>query len=1052
MPRQFRLQVFLLALFGLSSIAPLTVSPLFAQDAAAVRLGAPAATEETPKKKPPKASEGDQGGDAKIPSGEKGEKKDEKPDDKEPSKPEGPAPVQRPEQPGRPADPSEFDIRPDDDGKISFSFKGQPWPSVLEWLADISNMSLQWEESPGGYLDLTTRGRYTVDEVRDLLNSVLLSKGFSLLRNGEVLIVANLKKLDPSLVPRVTSKELDQRGAHELVKVFFNLDWLMAENTVEEFKPLLSPFGKATALKATNRLDVLDTAGNLRRIRELLAEEQSGMGQQRLVQEFKLKHTRAQEVLDTLNVLLGLEQKKPDGPVDPRQAMAMQQQMMMQAQQGGAPPMTPAKKEASVFLAVNQRKNSILANAPPDKMGVIEQAIRSIDMPQASGDRLLDNVQRMQIYRLSGVSPEALVKVLKELGGLDPTTKLEIDPKKGALIVYAPLLDHVLIQSLVDKLDGTGRKFKVIQLRTLNAEYVAGSIITLMQGPEKSENNSRGRYYPFFYDDFSRQNKEETTDKFWVEADVERNRLLLRANEVELAQVQELLTELGEIPSGQRNLATMRIVPAAPGEETERFLKRLEEFWPSVAPNPLQLDETDDESTKTTPRRAPKRKAAKSPDARRAAPLDDRATDARGMGRRDSRYLLAQDRNQPAAPDAEADNPADDLTGGLATINELATGDELPDGDKLATGDELATDDETALDEEPATDDSPADDDSPAGDEDGRDGRRPTAEEAWRRGSHAPVKIMVGPQGLMISSTDTEALDRLEELLLAGVASPRHNYKTFTLKHTYAKDVALLLKDVYKDDIEKKQNSKTDTFNMLWNGMSSTPSKGRATLGKRRPLSFIADSVTNTILVQGADAAQLDEIESLIEFYDRSEAPSSESVRRTRRVAMRYAKAKEVAEVVKDVYRDLLSPNDRALQNNMPPQQQQQKQQSENFMTSMMSYLTDDPEKAGTIPRFKGMLSVGIDERANGIVVSAPAAVLSEVLAMVKQLDADAKPTRGVIRVRKLGRSDIARLLKEAVAPKKTDTPALTPAANPNAPPNVNGAGDPAQQRRQRGG
>ncbi|HEV3003865.1 MAG TPA: secretin N-terminal domain-containing protein, partial [Pirellulales bacterium] len=977
--------------------------------------------------------------DAQKPGAEKPEG-NEKPGEKEPGKPEGPPPVQRPAQPPRPADPKELEVRPNDDGKISFSFKGQPWPAVLEWLADISQMSLQWEEVPGGFLDLTTRGQYTVDEVRDLVNSVLLAKGFTLLRNGEVLIVANLKKLDASLVPRVTSRELDRRGAHELVKAFFDLDWLVAENAAEEFKPLLSPFGKITALKATNRLDALDTAGNLRRIRELLAEEQSGSGQQRLVQEFRLRHTRAPEVLETLNTLLGLETKKDDASVDPRQAMRMQQQMMMMAQQGGMPQMPAAKKETSVYLAVNQRKNSIMANAPPDKMGVIEQAIKAIDVPQADGERLLDNVQRMQIYRLSGVSPDALIKVLKELGGLDPTTKLEIDPKKGALIVYAPLVDHVLIQSLVSKLDGSGRKFKVIPLRTLNAEYVAGSIIALLQGPEKTENNSRGRYYPFFFDDFSRQNKEETPDKFWVEADVERNRLLLRANDVELTQVEALLTELGEIPLGERNPNTMRVVPAARGEETDRFLKRLQRLWPTVSPNPLQLEgagdeDLDDEDGTTAPkprRRASGGKSAGTPEAPRERRGDDRATGLRNERAHDPRYRLAQDLRSSTSDEGRADPEG-------ASDEETSNDDGVADD---AVSDDEAADDEAADDEAAdgeGADDEGVSDDRGAGEErrfDDRARGRGPGNGGLPRVSRAPVKITVGPQGLVISSSDTEALDRLEEMLLAGVASARSSYKIFMLKHTYAKDVVSLLKDIYKDESDKS-NSKLEAFDMFWNGGSRNPPKSRTSLGKRRPLSFVADAVTNTILVQGADAAQLEEIESLIRSYDTAEAPNAESVRRTSRVKLRYAKAKEVAELVKDVYRDLLSPNDKALQGNMPPQQQQQqKPQSENFMLGMMSYLTDDPTKSASVPRFKGLLSVGVDERANGVVISAPQVVLIEVLAMVKQLDTDAKTTRGVIRVRKLGDGGIAKLLEQVIAPKKTEAPAAAaPPGNGNAPP-----------------
>ncbi|HXT60803.1 MAG TPA: hypothetical protein VN699_19350, partial [Pirellulales bacterium] len=257
------------------------------------------------------------------------EKKEEgKPAEEKPAGPEAakaddgawhPEPVKRTPWPRWPANPVEFNAKPGEDGTLSFRFRSQPWTAVLEWLADLSEMSLQWEETPAGYLDLAPRGRYTVAATRDLITSVLLSKGYALLRNGDVLIVANAKKLDPDLVPRVSLAELDERGDHELVRVLFDLEWLVAETIAEEFKPLLAPYGQVTALKTANRLDVLGVAANLRRMRELLHEEQSESGQQRLVREFRLRHTRADDVIEKLQTLLGV-----DSQSDPAQAMMAQ--------------------------------------------------------------------------------------------------------------------------------------------------------------------------------------------------------------------------------------------------------------------------------------------------------------------------------------------------------------------------------------------------------------------------------------------------------------------------------------------------------------------------------------------------------------------------------------------------------------------------------------------------------------------------------------------------------------------------------------------------------
>ncbi|MEX0712350.1 MAG: secretin N-terminal domain-containing protein, partial [Pirellulales bacterium] len=966
--------------------------------------------------------------------------------------PEG---VKRPDEPPQPPDPKELDIKPDADGMLSFSFKGQPWPAVLEWLADVSDMSLHWQEAPAGYLDLTTRGRYSVEDVRDLINSVLLSKGYTLLRNGEILMVANTKTLDASLVPRVRLDELDDRGRYELVKVLFDLDWLVAEAAAEEVKPLLSPHGKVTALKNTNRLDMLDTAGNLLKIRELLSEEQSDRGQERLIRTFKLQHTRASDVEETLNTLLGLEKKESSGPMTPEQQMQAQQRAMMMAQQqqqqqqqqGGAP--AGPKKEAPVYLAVNQRENAILVNAPPDKMAIIEQAILAVDVPQERSQTLLANLQRMSVYRLSGVTPDSLVRVLEELGGLDPATRLEVDANNKAIIAYAPLADHLLIRSLVDKLDGTGRTFEVIQLRRLSAEYVAGSIMMLMAGPEEDSNSRRNRYPYYFYGSYGSQQEEKAADRFQVEADIEHNRLLLRANEVELAEINDLLLKLGEIPPGARNMNTMRIIPATPGDETQDVLEQLKRLWPSISENPLEVETGGSKTRKPTRERPPAEEEEEDAeaiqplrDARSGAGRDPVArSGAQGAQPVTAVFKLAQT-VKPATPPgsdellADAGENAADETAEPAEPAEEGSGpaDEPRDADGPGRLDEAASDEvdpgQTQFDERALRPQRERVDEEAAGADD---------QPARRRKSPAPVKITIGPHGLVVSSTDTEALDQMEELI-ANIMPSRQSFKIFTLKHTYAKDVVYLLKDIFKED--DKDSSRSDMFSSWYYGYPSSDGSDKKTssLSKRRPLKFVADSLTNTILVQGADADQLAEIEYLIELYDRVEPPDSNSVRRTQRIIFQYAEAKQAAEVIKDVFRDLLSPNDKALVGSQP-QQPQKDDREGGYYRSIFSYLTEDTDESGNIPRFKGMLSIGIDERGNALVVSAPQILLADVINMAKQLDEGARPTRPVVQIKRLRQPGTASQIQQAFGTPKAGpaTPASPPPAGPNGRNGPNG-------------
>ena len=124
----------------------------------------------------------------------------------------------------------------------------------------------------------------------------------------------------------------------------------------------------------------------------------------------------------------------------------------MQPAAAGSPAAILPSRRVAVSMAVNERNNSILVQARPDKMAVIAQVVEAVDIPVSRDDSLLVNLNRMQVYRLSGIDPEPVVKTLMEIGNLEPATRLEIDKKNSAIIAYASLADHVTIRAVVDKL------------------------------------------------------------------------------------------------------------------------------------------------------------------------------------------------------------------------------------------------------------------------------------------------------------------------------------------------------------------------------------------------------------------------------------------------------------------------------------------------------------------------------------------------------------------------------------------------------------------------
>ncbi|MBN1589566.1 MAG: hypothetical protein JW888_08635, partial [Pirellulales bacterium] len=339
--KRLLLVVFLLGLAAITKQATADQPPVGVAPAPSVVSGAystttaspvmPATTPAPPDSKESKPTEKS---DKEAKSDDKKDKKD-KDKDKGKKDSEEPKTVSRPTEPAEPPDPEELKVRPDSHGLVKLNFKGQPWPAVLEWLAEISNMSLDWQEAPSGYLNLTTQRPYTVEETRDEINRLLLMRGFTLLYRGEVMSLVNIAKLNPSMVPRVAPDELDQRPPHEFVKVSFRLEHLLAETAAEELKPYLSPHnGKLTPMQATNRLEAMDAVINLREIRTLLSQEQSVDNHHRPPWVRKLQHRRASEVVKHLKTLLGISSGSSAVPMTPQQMQEAQQAAMRAQQQG----------------------------------------------------------------------------------------------------------------------------------------------------------------------------------------------------------------------------------------------------------------------------------------------------------------------------------------------------------------------------------------------------------------------------------------------------------------------------------------------------------------------------------------------------------------------------------------------------------------------------------------------------------------------------------------------------------------------------------------------
>jgi Bacterial type II/III secretion system short domain len=220
--------------------------------------------------------------------------------------------------------------------------------------------------------------------------------------------------------------------------------------------------------------------------------------------------------------------------------------------------------------------------------------------------------------------------------------------------------------------------------------------------------------------------------------------------------------------------------------------------------------------------------------------------------------------------------------------------------------------------------------------------------------------------------------------LLQQLLPQQADYEVFRLKHVSPLAIELTLKQIF--------------------GLNSTTSERGTRLPQaaRTQLQFVSDLDTGTLLVQGATAAQLAKIEELIELYDQPETLDSDLKRKTEIYEVKYSRADAVAEVVKEVYRDLLSANDKVFTRD---------QKDRDSPSRDLGYGANYGSK---IPQFKGLLSVGVEEKTNVVVVSAPDFLMGEVMSLVREVDETAAGHRvKVVKLNGVGADTLRRVFSQ---------------------------------------
>ncbi len=301
-------------------------------------------------------------------------------------------------------------------GKLRFNFRGENWADVLNWFASESELSLVMNETPPGDFTYSDQKEYSSPQAIDLLNSILLSKGYTLIRREKMLIVANLTTGIPyELVPTETLEGLAVRGKFEWVRIKFPLEGRPIAAVLDEVKPMISDNGKATALTASGQLMVTETAGKM-------------------------------EAIGVLVSAVPVPTSPPTPPTPPPNIFVVHSAKGLDID---GTVETIQKFFATTSVAGDAKAEEIQVYAPQAQQ----------DLVKSSLDKMISNASNelrvfTDVYPIDRLS---IANVQEQLSNLFPETKFTIDTENSRLVVSANAKTHGGVKETLTKLGASSQ-------------------------------------------------------------------------------------------------------------------------------------------------------------------------------------------------------------------------------------------------------------------------------------------------------------------------------------------------------------------------------------------------------------------------------------------------------------------------------------------------------------------------------------------------------------------------------------------------------------------
>ncbi|MBX3363717.1 MAG: hypothetical protein KF866_03030 [Phycisphaeraceae bacterium] len=273
------------------------------------------------------------------------------------------------------------------------NFKDQPFDQVLDFFSRETGLPIIREANvPQASMTFLSGSALSFDEALTILNLNLRMHGVHLRKEGTHLYLGSLK--DSFRQPGIVADGELPPGTPDdrIITINIPLSNANAALVAEQLKPMVSDFGGIIAVPAQNMVILTESAGQIRRLSEIIRTIDSERAVDSQFRLFRLKHAKPASVVEALKGLIGVRQRQII--IDPQG----KQRVVEEIDVGG------------VQMQPDERTNSVVVVGPRARLDIVAELIELLDAPEAA-----QGEQQMMTFVLRSISSQQATEHLSSL-------------------------------------------------------------------------------------------------------------------------------------------------------------------------------------------------------------------------------------------------------------------------------------------------------------------------------------------------------------------------------------------------------------------------------------------------------------------------------------------------------------------------------------------------------------------------------------------------------------------------------------------------------------